>query len=244
MNLNEKDVSNAAESDKNNSKSKPSSVDWSKYGVQRCSGCKFTTDDHALFDAHISMCRSFNKKRIATTNQPDSENKKKYKKVLLQLEEPYLEGKSPATTTFLLRCYHCRGYFSKVTSIKSHHSVKHASKNLIFSLVPFEDIVNPEKVTSVPLTDFHVDQQSISSSMSAPRQSSPVLTTTIKTACSSHETIQPSPIKSSPMVKCTSAVKTPSNLIPIAKKDNLQACQPRKTFEEKFFREQCVPPIK
>ncbi|CAI9724056.1 ---NA--- [Octopus vulgaris] len=244
MNLNEKDESQAAESGENNSKTKPpSSVDWSKYGVQRCSGCKFTTDDHGLFDAHISMCRSFNKKRIATTNQPDNE-KKKYKKLLLQLEEPYLEGKTPSTTTFLLRCFHCRGYFSKVTSIKNHHSVKHASKNLMFSLVPFEDIVNPEKVTSVPVTDSHVDQQNISSSMSTPQPSSPIPITATKTACSSHGIIQPSSVKSSSMVKIMSAAKTPLNQMPIAKKDNLQACQPRKSFEEKFFREQCVPPVK
>ncbi|GAB1609816.1 hypothetical protein Ahia01_001267500 [Argonauta hians] len=225
----QKEKSEVVEKGGNNCNEKSSDkVDWSKYGVQRCSGCKFTTDDKGLFDAHTSICRSFNEKKVAANEE--SENKKKYKKILLQLEEPYLEGKTPSITTFLLRCYHCRCYFSKVSSIKAHHSLKHAQQNLMFCLVPFDDTVKPVTLT-VPVTE----QSNINCSVSDSQPSCPAPLTS-KTVSLSNE-ITPSVSKNA----SKNAISMKNSLdMSAAKKKNLQIC-PQKGFEENV-RKWSVPP--
>ena len=152
-----------------------SNIDWSKLGVQRCLGCSFTTNEEGIFAAHLSLCRLFNEHKIKSPTPSPSKKKQVRKSDTLVtsaekkvstikqvvampekqavIQEPYLEGSSPAQTVFLFRCYHCRAYFINIQTLKDHHRLAHGAKNLTVSLVPFSDDEAPEDISKKIIVD-------------------------------------------------------------------------------------------
>lgn len=150
-------------------------IDWSELGVQRCSGCNFTTNEEGIFAAHLSLCRLFNKQKIKSPFSSSSKKKQVNKSDALVnfadkpasqfgrlvgipekravIQEPYLEGSTPAQTVFLFRCYHCRSYFINIQTLKDHHRLAHGTKNLTVSLVPFTDDEAPDDINKKIIVD-------------------------------------------------------------------------------------------